>query len=74
MHKQTSSTPTWSELLPAMLEALENPDTCPLSKKIIEAELTRMAHIADQFASIKKKEKLAKEETITYTLPHTSPK
>lgn len=62
MEKTTiDMTPTWSALLPAMLDVIANPNAKFESKKIIREELARMALIADKCIELNK-EKLAKEK------------
>ena len=40
-------TPKWSAMIPLMIGVLKNPKADPESKKFVEAELTRLAEIAD---------------------------
>lgn len=44
-------TPTWSGLLPAMLQVIANPDASFESRAAITEELERMAKIADIYVA-----------------------
>ena len=48
-------TPTWSGILPALLEIMMSPRT-DISKEFARAELEKMARVADAYVSSNKKE------------------
>lgn len=50
--KTIDLTPTWREILPALISLLENPNT----RQLALDELTRMARLADQQVALLKAE------------------
>ena len=47
-------TPTWSDVLPAILAVITNPKASPESRKIMYSELSRMAGLADGYVELSK--------------------
>ena len=47
-------TPTWSEVLPAILAVITNPKSSPESRKIMYSELSRMAGLADGYVELQR--------------------
>ncbi len=48
--KTIDLTPTWREILPALLALMENPET----RRDAADELTRMANLADKYVAVVK--------------------
>jgi len=48
MEKTIDITPTWSALVPIMIEVLKNPKANKVAKAEVTQELLRLAKIADQ--------------------------
>ena len=48
MEETIDVTPKWSALVPLMIGVLKNPKADPESIKFVEAELIRLAKIADE--------------------------
>ena len=49
MMKTIDITPTWSALIPTMVEVLKNPKASSEAKKMITDELVRLAKIVDAY-------------------------
>ena len=47
-------TPTWSDVLPAILAVITNPKSSPESRKIMYSELSRMAGLADGYVEMQR--------------------
>ena len=47
--KTIDITPTWSALIPTMVEVLKNPKASSEAKKMISDELVRLAKIVDAY-------------------------
>lgn len=52
-------TPTWSSLLPIMLEVLQNPKADPQVKRELAEELKKMAKLADTLVALTKAQQAA---------------
>lgn len=42
-------TPTWTDILPALLAVVANPEASPESRTVVHEELWRMADLADRW-------------------------
>jgi hypothetical protein len=47
-------TPTWSDVLPAILAVIQNPDAPQESRTMMFEELGRMAKVADRYVTFQK--------------------
>lgn len=52
-------TPTWSGLLPGLLDVIRNESAPVESIRTVERELTKMARLADAYVAVRKLEVLA---------------
>lgn len=52
--KTVDLTPTWSDVLPAMLAVISNPDASQESRRVMYEEMGRMATYADNWVSLRK--------------------
>jgi len=52
--KTIDLTPTWSDILPAMLAVIQNPDAPQESRTVMFEELGRMAKLADRYVAFQK--------------------
>ena len=54
MQKTIDLTPTWQDVLPAMLAVIQNPKASQKSRTAMFEELGRMAALADKYNTIAK--------------------